>query len=91
MKVFRGIVSPKRLHGDIVLSDVEAVRNPPWHVFEDLLLRERMGQDERIVERVEEADLNQSGVGWLLWSSARGRNNMWQARRNACCCRALRL
>ena len=43
MKVFRGIVGAKRLHGDIVLSDLEAVRDPLWHVFEDLLLGERLG------------------------------------------------
>ena len=43
MKVFGGIVGAKRLHGDVVLSDLEAVRNSLWHVFEDLLLGGRLG------------------------------------------------
>ena len=43
MKVFSGIVGAKRLHGDVVLSDLQAIRDALGHVFEDLLLGERLG------------------------------------------------
>ena len=69
MEVFCRIVSAKRLHCDILLGDLKAVRDSLRHVFEYLLLRERIGEHERVIQRVQEANLDQGGVRRLLWNS----------------------
>ena len=46
------------MHRDVLYGDLETMGDSWWQVFEDLPLRERVRQDERIVEWIEEADLD---------------------------------
>ena len=79
MQVGSSVVGPKRLHGDIDFVDTQAVGDTWRNIFEDLLLREGVGEHEGVVERVQETDLDKGRVGRLIWSAAWRCDDMWKA------------
>lgn len=67
--VVRGKVS----HDDVLAVDVEAVGNPQREVGENLGNGCHAGNDEVVVERIEETNLDERGIRWL-----RRRVSVWK-------------
>ena len=71
------------MHDHLIDRDRQAVGDALWQIAEDLSDRDRVGDDEGVVEAVVESDLNQRRVGRLLGHTAVRRDHLWQARRDA--------
>lgn len=81
-QVFRRIISPESLHGDVRGRNPQTPSQTLREIGEDLRLRQRVYKHKGIVEGIQETDLDNGGIFGLFLGTSIWEDNLRQVRGN---------